>query len=145
MAPEVATTTTNDQSQKSSAQKPYSLLQHHKKSYLIPTHFLLNSSHVAYYPRTQTKLKTCLKRPKKNETTFQQVQTISTLQCCLGFKQCCLFSCGARGRLGGRVRALAAGRVLGRDARGVLFEEHACGLSRGQTALRVHDPPAPAL
>jgi len=32
-----------------------------------------------------------------------------------------------------------------RGARVVLFEEHACGLSGGQTALRVHDPPASGL
>ena len=38
--------------------------------------------------------------------------------------QCCLSSCRAPVQLGGRVKALAAGRVTGRDARIVLFEEH---------------------
>ncbi len=46
------------------------------------------------------------------------------------------FSRGGLGRAGGRVRAFAAGGMLGREARGVLLEQDACDSSSGRITLR---------
>ncbi len=48
---------------------------------------------------------------------------------------------GGRVQGGGRFRLLAAGDVLIRDARTLLFEPDACGLSGGQTTGRVQSAP----